>query len=118
MGQWILVLYGYRVEWSVINAQTFCLVLFQHKDSRATTQRTTGSDVPLIKQFLQLDLQFCHLFSCHRIWPLIDRRVPGYNSILNSMALSGGIPVDHQKTHPDIHGPQVSHLGSWQQQHR
>jgi hypothetical protein len=27
-GQWILVLYGYHVEWLVIDAQTMCLVLF------------------------------------------------------------------------------------------
>jgi hypothetical protein len=72
MGQWILVLHGYRVEWSVIDAQMMSLVLFQQKDSKATPRRTAGSDVPLIKQFLQLDLQFCHLIPCHRIWPLID----------------------------------------------
>jgi hypothetical protein len=51
-GQWILVLYSYRVEWSVIDAQTLCLVLFRHKDSRATPRRTVGLDVALVKQFL------------------------------------------------------------------
>jgi hypothetical protein len=29
--QWILVLHGYRIEWSVIDAQTMCLVLFDTK---------------------------------------------------------------------------------------
>jgi hypothetical protein len=35
-GQWILVLHGYYVEWSIIDAQPLGLVLLQHKDSRAT----------------------------------------------------------------------------------
>jgi hypothetical protein len=62
-GQWILVLHGYNVEWSIIDAQPLGLVLLRHKDSRATPWRTAGSDIPLIKQFLQLGLQFCHLIS-------------------------------------------------------
>jgi hypothetical protein len=72
-GQWILVLHGYRIEWSIINAQPLGLVLVRHKDSRATPWRIARSDIPLIEQFLQLGLQFRHLISCHRIWPLIDR---------------------------------------------
>jgi hypothetical protein len=73
VGQWILVLHGYCVEWLIIDAQSLGLVLLQHKDSRATPWRTVGSDIPLIEQFLQLGLQFYHLILCHRIWPLIDR---------------------------------------------
>jgi hypothetical protein len=72
-GQWILVLHGYCVVWSVIDAQPLGLVLLRHKDSRATPWRIAGLDIPFIKQFLQLPLQFCHPISCHRIWPLIDR---------------------------------------------
>jgi hypothetical protein len=66
-GQWILVLHSYCVEWLIIDAQPLGLVLLRHKDSRATPCRTTGSDIPLIEQFLQLGLQFCHLIACHRI---------------------------------------------------
>jgi hypothetical protein len=73
VGQWILVLHGYCVEWSIIDTQLLGLVLLRHKDSRATPWRIAGLDIPLIKQLLQLGLQFLHLISCHRIWPLIDR---------------------------------------------
>jgi hypothetical protein len=31
VGQWIHVLHGYRTEWSVIDAQMLCLVLFDTK---------------------------------------------------------------------------------------
>jgi hypothetical protein len=41
-GQWILVLHGYCVEWSIIDAQPLGLVLFRHKDSRATPWRIGG----------------------------------------------------------------------------
>jgi hypothetical protein len=51
-GQWIFVLHGYCVEWSIIDAQPLGLVLLQHKDSRTTPWRTAGSDIPLIEQFL------------------------------------------------------------------
>jgi hypothetical protein len=51
-GQWILVLHGYCIEWSIIDAQPLGLVLLRHKDSRATPRRTAGSDIPLIEQFL------------------------------------------------------------------
>jgi hypothetical protein len=71
--QWILVLHGYCVEWSIIDAQPLGLVLLRHKNSRATLWITVGSDIPLIEQFLQLGLQFCHLILCHRIWPLIHK---------------------------------------------
>jgi hypothetical protein len=51
-GQWIFVLHGYCVGWSVIDAQPLGLVLLQHKDSRATPWRTARSDIPFIKQFM------------------------------------------------------------------
>jgi hypothetical protein len=51
-GQWILVFHGYYVEWSIIDTQPMGLVLLRHKDSRATTWRTAGSNIPLIEQFL------------------------------------------------------------------
>jgi hypothetical protein len=56
VGQWILVLHGYCIEWSIIEAQSLGLILLRHKDSRATPQRIARSDIPLIEQFLQLDL--------------------------------------------------------------
>jgi hypothetical protein len=52
VGQWILVLHGYCVEWSIIDAQPLGLVLLRHKDSRAIPWRTAGSDIPLNEQFL------------------------------------------------------------------
>jgi hypothetical protein len=46
---------------------------FFDTDSRATPRGIARLDVPFIKQFLQLNLQFYHLLSRHRIWLLIDR---------------------------------------------
>jgi hypothetical protein len=46
-GQWILVLHSHRVEWSVIDTQTLCLVLFDTKIAGQPYGEQLGRMYPL-----------------------------------------------------------------------
>jgi hypothetical protein len=54
--QWVPVLDCHRIEWSIIDAQSQCLILLHHKESGAALWRGAWPDIPLIQELLQLDL--------------------------------------------------------------